>query len=61
MLNILIDIRIYFYILPLLLKGIHTDSLNISDIFWDVKMEMDFWIKKKTLNTKQARILKHNY
>ena len=32
-LNILIDIIIYFLIQPLLIKGIHIDTLNISEIF----------------------------
>ena len=39
MLNILMDIRTYFSIQRLLLKGIYLDCLKIFDLFWDIKME----------------------
>ena len=38
---------------PILLKGLYQDSLNISDIFLDVKTEMDF-VKKKKLRQKMG-------
>ena len=61
MLNILIDIRIYFSIQPLLLKRLYIDSLKICELFWYVKMENGvFDRKQKTLDTKQSRILKRN-
>ena len=31
---------------PILLKGLYQDSLNISDIFLDVKTEMDLLRQK---------------
>ena len=46
---------------PLLLKGLHKYSLDICELFWYVKMENGVWGEiQKTLDTKQARILKHN-
>ena len=38
MLNIVTYIEIIIFDLPLLLKGLHTDSLNISEIFLDLKI-----------------------
>ena len=39
MFTILIEIRIYYSINPLLLKDIYKDPHNISDHFWDVKIK----------------------
>ena len=51
MLNILMDIIIYFSIQHILLKGLHKYSLTISEIFWGVKMENGvFGQIKKTLD-----------
>ena len=45
------------FIQPQLLKGLHKYSLKFCELFWDVKMEMEFLDKlKKTLDTKGARI-----
>ena len=30
----------YFSITPILLKGVHKDSINIREIFWGVEMEI---------------------
>ena len=38
MLNNFID-KIFFSNHPLLLKAPHKDTLNIRELFWDVKME----------------------
>ena len=37
-LDILIYVRTYFSIKPILLIGLHIYSLDIRDLFWDVKM-----------------------
>ena len=51
----------FFIIQPLLLKGLDEDSLEICGLFWDVKMENGvLGLIQKTLDTKQANILKHN-
>ena len=56
-----IDVRIRFFIQTLLLKGLHKYSLEICELFWDVKMENGvFGQIQKILDTKRARILKHN-
>ena len=55
--NILIDAKIYFSIQPLILKGLHMDSLEIFDLFLDVKMENGVSGQiQKTLDTKCAHI-----
>ena len=57
MLNILIDIRIIFLIRSLLLKGLHTDTLNILDLLWYVKTENRLYGKHpKTIDTKRAQV-----
>ena len=65
--NISIDVTISIYVrrkksvLPLLSKGLHIYSLEISELFLDVKIENRVLEKyRKTLDKKQARILKHN-
>ena len=61
MLNILINIMIYFSIQPLLLKGLHIYPLKIRELFLDVKMENGVLGEiQKTLDTKRARTLKRN-
>ena len=50
MLNNLIDIRTIFLNHNLLLKVIHKDPLNIFELFWDVKMEMEFWGETQKYN-----------
>ena len=42
---------------PVLLKGPDIYSGEISEIFWDVKIENGALKNTKTLDTKQARIL----
>ena len=55
-LNILIDVRIFFIRL-LFLKGINIYSLEISEMFLGVKMVNGLLgLILKTLDTKQARI-----
>ena len=57
----LIYVKINFFIQPILLKVLYRDSLEISKLFWDVKMKHGVLGQiQKTLDTKQARILKHN-
>ena len=46
------DIRIYFYIQPILLKGLNIDSLNIHEIFLDVKTENGVMGKYKNFKHK---------
>ena len=58
---VLVDVKLYILIQPLLLKVLHKDSLDICGLFWDVKMEnWVFGIIQKTLDTKWALILEHN-
>ena len=61
MFNISIDIRIYFSIKYLLIKGIHLDHLKGFDLSCDVKKgNWSFGKIQKTIGTKQARISKRN-
>ena len=42
----------YIYIQSLLIKGLHKYSLDICELFWDVKMENGFFGKiQKILDT----------
>ena len=49
--------EIIFLIQPLLRKGLHIDSLEIREIFWDVKAENEVFGKiQKTLDKKRSLI-----
>ena len=37
--NILIDVKFYFSIQPLLLKGLNIYSFEICELFWYIKIE----------------------
>ena len=50
----------YFLIQTLLLKGLCKYSQDIFELFWYVEMVNGVYGEKKTLDTKWARILKHN-
>ena len=60
--DLFLDVRFYFMVQPLLPKGIHKDSLEMCELFLDVKMKNGvFGLIQKTPDTKRARIFKHNY
>ena len=47
MLNITMEIRIFFLVQTLLLKGMHLDSLKICDLFLDIKWKTEFGVNTK--------------
>ena len=61
--NLFFDVcQFFYYCSPLLLEFLHKDSLDICETFEMKKWKIEFLDKyKKTLDTKRARILKHNY
>ena len=56
----MIDIRIYFLIQPLPLKGLQTDSLQIHEILLDIKLENGILGKiLKTLETQNGTVFQN--
>ena len=46
----------FFDFPPLLLKGIHKYSLEIHELFWDIKMEIYIFGEKKTQQSIAAKL-----